>query len=391
MPTDKKLHYELPPLDLPALYQTAEYNYEESISRAQERANRQRLTPKPPELDPFTGWRLDFDPDDPLQWAGLPPALPGADPARRLHPARGRKDGPLYVSPNILPSDPAWVKLAYLRYPMDRAALAALLGDMMPVSLFRAVRSATDEGAARQSYDQSIWFMEMAAWLRLTGDEGEALHDGEFTEGQLARHFSRPVSVLADGESLIDPWRGLQRLAVLVLWAWGARHNPLLSTEFCHGLADWVGKIWQKTHPRTAAITQVYSMGEPPPRAPRADIWEDREEFAERQRARVPLNTFWEHREEVVSVARLIDGLSAVIGSAGYYLEACPNCERLFFRPDDRKLFCSPYCRTAYNRKRPTGESTASALAAKRRKEASKRRDEAAVAFPAGLDLSDWR
>ena len=114
----------------------------------------------------------------------------------------------------------------------------------------------------------------------------------------------------------------------------------------------------------------------------------DKEKFARRRESRNPFPVLWTYGVRVVSVARIVEGLYWAIGSSGYTVGACPNCNRFFGREDERKIFCSPNCRTTYNRRRP---AEALSAAAERKEKEQKRKDRMEREKNAPFDLRNWR
>ena len=294
-------------------------------------------------IDTFTGCRQDFDPEVDAHWSGTPPSLPGADPYRRLHYARGKKSGPQYISPNILSADPIWIKLAYMRFPLDGESLAALLEEMMPTTWFEG-----NNNLVVQAAEIARWAPELAAIQRLTGRslQSEYLPFDSASEEEAIQWFTR-VFGRYSAKDLIGSWRWLQRLAIFSFWVWGNQHKQPLLRKHCMNLAEQIGRLWHYAHLPVPSISKVYLLGDPKTRRDRADIEGDRAEFA---RHGDPSRGYWVNQAQVISVARIVEGLLLVVGSAGFCLELCPNCERIFLKLDDRKLFCSPYCRSSFNR-----------------------------------------
>ena len=376
MATDDEIYYDMPPYDMPPLDQpTPESTFVDRVLKGKGWAEQQKELRKAAKIDPFTGWRLDFDPEEPRHWGGAPPALPGVSPDRQMHHARGRKDGPLYTTPNIMPSDPAWIKFAYMRYPLDREALAGLLEEMMPVAFSKGRRSTLLSTASPQRLEFAAWPAELIMLYQLTGHQVAFDLGLDETIGEDIIRLVLPAmsnSGNFDGRNLLQPWRDFQRLVVFVLWICGTQHRILLQRDFYSPVTEHVIRIWQATHPKQINFTVVANAMDRRPRPRRVDMEEDRDGFARRRESRNPFPALWTYGVKVASVAKIVEGLYWAIGSSGYTVGACPNCNRFLGREDERKIFCSPNCRTTYNRKRP---AEALSAAAKRKEQEWKRKE----------------
>lgn len=301
---------------------------------------RERLGGNTSTVDTFTGCQTEFDPfllDGAYFGVGVlinpPGQLPGTDPARRLHFARGTKSGPLYVSPNVLPDDPLWLRLAYMRYPLDSEGAKAFLESVVPHSPPRRV---PDNPVEVFSQEPLRWTYEHQALAALYSQAKQS-------EAQIVRFFQwgqMKFAVRGGPQTLAGIWAQYQHLAISVLWAWGLPHERL-QLLYCEMLAEEVEYIYRGTH---RLVAELAHDGQ-------ADLHR-RSAAIEIDRARFNRNgaSTWRISESPPSVARLAGGLADVIGSGGGLLASCPHCRRLYWKPDARKLFCSPRCRNAYNR-----------------------------------------
>jgi len=270
-----------------------------------------------------------------------PPRLPGYGSGGDLHFARGTDDGPRYLSPNILPTDPPWLRLAYMRHPMGREDLHAFLISLLPKGLanepnfFTAPRPASPSLARVE--EQVKWIQELRALEVLGGVAAEEETSAAFRRGWI------------EGKTLTQVWGKYQHLCKSVVWAWGAQAQEDLQLRYCQELAEEVARIFQQTHPMRAVIGYKIAMtGDNPLDNLQASLRTDRAAY---QRYKQPR---WQSGEELPSVARIAAGLAEVIGTAGEVLSCCQNCDRIFYRTRGGQKSCSEYCRTVYNRKKRT-------------------------------------
>ena len=239
-----------------------------------------------------------------------------------------------------------------MRYPLSRENLTALLKEIVPSARLKHFqRGRTPAQVAMDSF----WLAEVIAIGKLIEDDDHELFDGEFTEQEASELFRaiKAWPVLGKsthgGETLIERWRNFQKLTISVLWVWGTRHDHPLRASYCFWLTGIVAEVYQETHPLEARISTEMEYRESEVMLQRLVDWAKLE--ADRTAVQKGSMTVWQKREKLPSVARIVQGLYDVIGTAGGILIECRRCGRLAERVR-RREFCSDHCRALFAQER---------------------------------------
>ncbi len=264
--------------------------------------------------------------------ATAPPPLPGHSFSGLTFYARDAEGGPEYVNRNLRTTDPLFLRLAYLRAPLSRRNLARLLNSV-------ADSVAGEGGLTRGEYSALAYLSK--------NDQGPSDQSVEeaLTGSFLPFHSLQKLPHLTDQRRIEDLWGVYQHMARSVCWAFGRGPAAAPPMGFSQSLAAAVGVLFQSTN--QPHIDLRYDHRRPPDPQEGVSLPTLRAQFF--MTGEQPL---WEFEPAPVSVGLLAKEMFDLIGAAGAYYDACPNCGRVFRLRDLRQVTCSTYCRKALSRKK---------------------------------------
>lgn len=263
-----------------------------------------------------------------------PPPLPGADLTGETFLARGGDGGPDYVNRHVHVDDPPWLRLAYLN--LTRWSLTRFL-ESLPLSIWTIAES------------------NALAYLRST--ESRQSEADPSSESAFGRLFSTRIGLRRPSDlfpqeplGIVEAWGVYQHMAVSVAWCFGRGPRAETPLGYSSTLAAVVGELyWATNAPRLELRYDPRKSAAPSELVP-FPLLRARRHFTGR--------ALWEVAPHVpASVGIIAAGMFEIIGEAGTHADVCPNCARVFYMEDLRRVTCSTACRKERSRKKRAQET----------------------------------